>query len=144
MYEVVITRSLPPRCVNSERSSMMSRRPLHFTNETSISTRSADCISFLSSLIMLGSWIEPVNRELAAREVSGRTGENSPVTAVSVFFFSATARSCSARSATDIPSKSLSPVTSAMAETILFASESCPEISSELTCRSPFSTSSLM
>lgn len=31
---------------------------------------------------MLGSWIEPVNRELAASEVSGRTGENSPVTAV--------------------------------------------------------------
>ena len=41
--------------------------------ETSISMRSAETISFFSSVYICGSWIAPVNRELCAMEVSGRS-----------------------------------------------------------------------
>lgn len=51
---------------------MISRRPLHFTKDTSMSIRSALAISFCSSVNILGSWAALVNKLLTAMGVSGR------------------------------------------------------------------------
>ena len=95
-------RSSPPRRVNSASSSITSRSPLHLMNETSMSTRSAEAISFLSSETICGSCAAPVNRLLWASEVSGRT------VSLAVFprasrgsFSSSRVSSCSARSSTE-------------------------------------------
>ena len=101
-------RSSPPFWVKAVSSSMRRRSPLHLMKETSMSIRLQDTISFLSSVYICGSWIAPVNRLDCAIEVSGRTTWAFSSTAQMLFCRSKSARSCSARSATESESKSAS------------------------------------
>ena len=115
-------RSSPPLCVNSRSSSIMSRRPLHLMKDTSMSIRSAETISFLSSVNICGSCTAPVKSELCAMEVSGRMISALSSSASTLFFLSKSARSCSARSATESVSKSASFVSVIMVDTMRLTS----------------------
>ena len=102
-------RSSPPFCVNSRSSSMMSRRPLHLMKDTSMSIRSAETISFLSSVNICGSCTAPVKSELCAIEVSGRSMSAAVFPTASRGSVSRkSARSCSARRSTPSAAKSAS------------------------------------
>ena len=135
-------RSSPPFWVNSVSSLMISLSPLHLIKETIISMRLHDTISFLSSLYICGSCRAPVNSELRAMDVSGRTISARSSTAWIVFLLSNRASSCSARSATDMPSNSASFVSRTIVETMRFTRPTCasrlPPLS--LTFSSPRST----
>ena len=120
IYEVVITLSLPPFCVNSLNSSIIFTSPLHLINETSISILSHESISFFNSVNMLGSCPEPVNKDVIDIEVSGLIISVDSTIVLMLSLESSTARSCSALSSTDKSPISSSPVASAIIFTILF------------------------
>lgn len=106
-------RSSPPFCVNSRSSSIKSRKPLHLMNETSMSMRSEEAISFLSSVYICGSCTAPVKRLLRAMDVSGRSRSAAVLQAASQGSRSLkSARSCSARRPTPSAAKSASCVVS--------------------------------
>ena len=139
-------RNSPPLCANCRSSSMMRRKPLHLIKETSISMRSAETISFFSSVYICGSWIAPVNRELCAIEVSERSRSFAlfPV-ARRGSFCCKSARSCSARWSTLSAEKSASCVVFWMVVTIWFASWICASMPPPLSCTfsRPFCTTSV-
>ena len=115
-------RSSPPFWVNSRSSSIRSRKPLHLIKDTNISMRSAETISFLSSVYIWGSWIAPVNRLLWAMEVSGRLRSAAVLPTASRGSCSCkSARSCSARRSTLSAAKSASFVVFWMRFTIWLA-----------------------
>ncbi|MPN20388.1 hypothetical protein SDC9_167767 [bioreactor metagenome] len=88
----------------------------------------------------------PVNKELWAIDVSGRTTSVFSLTARIVFFFLKRARSCSARWATASASKSAPLVSATIAITILLTSSTWADKSPPLsrTLSSPFSAISVM
>ena len=137
-------RRSPPFCVKVRSSSMISRSPLHLMKDTSISIRLQDTISFLSSVYICGSWTAPVNRLDWAIEVSGRMTAAFSSSARILFCRSNSARSCSARSATESASKSASLVSAMMVVMIRFASATWEVRSppSSLRFSSPRSTTS--
>ena len=115
-------RNSPPFWVNSRSSSIMSRRPLHLIKDTSISIRSAETISFFSSVYIWGSWMAPVNRLLWAMEVSGRLRSAAVLPTASRGSCSRKrAKSCSARWSTPSAAKLTSCVVFCIRSTIWFA-----------------------
>ena len=138
-------RSSPPFWVNSRSSSIKSRRPLHLIKDTSMLMRSAETISFFSSVYIWGSWMAPVNRLLWAMEVSGRLRSAAVLpTARRGSCSRKSARSCSARWSTLSAAKSASCVVFWMRVTIWLARLICVEMSPPLstTFSRPFCTTS--
>ena len=138
-------RSSPPFWVNSRSSSIRSRKPLHLIKDTNISMRSAETISFLSSVYIWGSWIAPVNRLLWAMEDSGRLRSAAVLPTASRGSCSRkSARSCPARASTLSAAKSASWVVFWMRSTIWLTRSICAEMSPPLssTFSRPFCTTS--
>ena len=108
--------------------------------------RSADTISFFNSVYICGSWMAPVNRELCARDVSGRSMSLAVLPAARQGALSRkSARSCSARWSTPSAAKSASLVVVWMVLTIWFASSICASMPPPLSCTlsRPFCTTSV-
>ena len=139
-------RSSPPFWVNCRSSSISRRRPLHLMKDTSMSMWSADTISFFSSVYICGSWMAPVNNELCARDVSGRSMSLAAFPVARRGSFSRkSARSCSARWSTPSAAKSGSLVVVWMVLTIWFARAICASMPPPLSCTlsKPFCTTSV-
>ena len=124
IYDVVMILNSPPFFVKLSSSESINLSPLHFIKETNISIRSHERISFLNSLSSCGSRIAPVNNELRAIDVSGRSILALSFTANLVSVLSKTASNCSALSETDSPLMSSSVIEETVS-TIAFTTSIC-------------------